>query len=153
MMNIANEVLTWSSKPITDGWNSRVQAALDPGLNAFKYQIEVGAGNAGIITIMPLNSDVSFQVNLDAMGKTRGVLTQMGNHTGTVICAVAAISNALPFDMADASGNEITSKVLGMPEFWTKAGCSYENITDLALILDLFPNPRLRNVSGAAAFF
>lgn len=153
MLNLDAEVLTWQGRTSGSGWPTLAREALTPGLEAFSFEVEEGVGIAGSIHIRPKDAEAPFTVAVDALGRTRGVLTHQGEHTAVIVIAVAVLSKRLPFDMATPKGELIDAKMLGKSNFWADLGFSYENIADLAYQMHLIPNPKLRLVAGAAAFF
>lgn len=153
MLNLSAEVLTWQGKTNGTDWPALAREALSSGFEALSFEVEEGVGIAGVVHIKPLGAETQFKVAVDALGRTRGVLTFQGEHTAVLVIALAALSKRLPFDMATSKGELIDVKMLSKSSFWTDLGFSYEKVSDLAYQMNVIPNPKLRAIAGAAAFF
>lgn len=153
MLNLDAEVLTWQGRTSGMEWPNQAREALNSGHEFFQFEVEEGVGIAGYVRIRPLGAETELSVAIDALGRTRGLLTYQGEHTATLAVALAALSKSLPFDMATSKGELIDNRMLVKSTFWTDLGFSFEKVSVLAYQLNVIPNPQLRQIAGAAVFF
>lgn len=149
-MSQAAEVMTWQGQVSDSLWRDRAEAILLAADEWISFSVS-GVGNQGQILIQHNGSDLTIKV--DAIGKTRGVLKQTGEHSHVFAVVLMGLSKVLPFQMADPKGELVSARFVASNPFLTSLGVPLADIEGLAVKLGLMPNPALTKIERTAAFF
>ncbi len=155
-MDATNEmpviVATWAGT-VNNDWYEKAEELLKTVLNEYFTYSFKGVGLFGDLKIVSKQTSSQLTFNVDAKGKTRGVVKKMGDDTYVFLLFIMALSKLASFSMADKDSK--TPRISCNPDnpFFKDLNVDQTKLEELGVLLGITISDKKRSMPGTAVFF